>query len=93
MSILSTISGTAGAVLGALAGGAAAAAAVSLYFTFSVVPAAKEEARVIAEAKAKELTENAIGEVNDLAERARAMRRFCNDSGRVYDFGSNKCRE
>lgn len=48
-------------------------------------------ARVEAEAVARTLA--AINEVNDNAEKARAMRRFCRDSGKLYNFETGKCRE
>lgn len=38
-------------------------------------------------------TEEAINEVKDRAERARAMRRYCHDSGMQYDFATVKCRQ
>lgn len=38
-------------------------------------------------------TEDAINEVKDQAERARAMRRYCRDSGMQYDFAAVKCRQ
>lgn len=47
--------------------------------------------RVQLESRVKTLT--AINEVTDAAQKARAMRRFCRDDGRVYDFTTGQCRE
>lgn len=46
--------------------------------------------RVEAESRLKTLT--AINEVSDEAQRARAKRRFCIDSGGVFSFSTGECR-
>lgn len=55
-------------------------------------PLVVRETTAQVEAKARELTLNAINEVTDEAQRARAMRRYCLDSGRMYSFSTGKCR-
>lgn len=79
--------------LGVAAGAVAALGVAWLYNTVIDNPSVKREAIAIAEAQAKARTEAAIGEVSDVAQRARAMRRYCIDSGLRYDFTTGKCRE
>lgn len=55
-------------------------------------PSVVRETTVRVEAEARERTYAAINEVNDDAERARAMRRYCRDGGKLYDFTTNQCR-
>ncbi len=56
-------------------------------------PRVRADATAIAEAEARKRTETAINEVQDDAEKARAMRRYCRDSGSLYDFSTGRCRE
>ncbi|WP_127523559.1 hypothetical protein [Mesorhizobium sp. Z1-4] len=56
-------------------------------------PAIRKETRSIVEAEAEERTKEALNEVSDAAERARAMRRYCAERGELYDFETNQCRE
>ena len=77
-----------------LYGGAGAAAALllfSIYTTLIENPSIVKETRATAFAEAQAQTLKAINEVNDEADRARALRRFCRDSGRVYSYSSNSC--
>lgn len=62
------------------------------YNTFVDNPSVVRETRLKVESEARERTLAAINEVNDNAERARAMRRYCRDSGRLYDFSTGQCR-
>jgi hypothetical protein len=78
---------------GAAAGVALAAVVGWGYNTLIDNPSVVRETTVKVEAEARERTYAAINEVNNEAERARAMRRFCRDSGKLYDFETNKCRE
>lgn len=66
-----------------------------LAFTYNQLidnPAVVRETTVKVEAEARANTFKAINEVSDAAEKARAMRRYCIDSGMQYDFSSGKCR-
>ena len=79
--------------LGAAAGVALAAALGWGYNTLIDNPSVVRETTVKVEAEARARTYAAINEVNDEAERARAMRRFCRDSGKLYNFETGECRE
>ncbi len=79
--------------LGAAAGAALAGVVGLGYNTFIDNPSIIRETTVKVEAEAVARTLAAINEVNDNAEKARAMRRFCRDSGKLYDFETGKCRE
>ena len=78
-------------------GAAAGAALIGLvglaYNSYIDNPAVVRETTVKVEAAARERTLNAINEVTDAAQKARAMRRYCRDNGRVYDFETGKCRD
>lgn len=54
-------------------------------------PAIIHDTTVKVEAEARQRTFEAINEVTDEAERARAMLRYCRDIGRVYDFETGSC--
>lgn len=41
--------------------------------------------------EAENKTLKAINEVTDNAQKARAMRRYCTDNGRLYSFRTGKC--
>jgi len=79
--------------IGAAAGAALVAAGAWLYDTAVDDPSVVRETTIKVEAEARERTYAAINEVNDEAERARAMRRFCRESGKLYDFETGKCSE
>ncbi|GAB4362290.1 MAG: hypothetical protein Kow0026_25980 [Oricola sp.] len=51
------------------------------------------EARRDAEARMTANFFTAMGGLTDAAEKARAARRFCLDTGRVYDFATGRCRQ
>ena len=78
--------------LGVAAGVSGAVVLGLAYNTFIDNPSIVRETTVKVEAQARENTLRAIGEVTDEAQRARAMRRYCIDNGRVYDFQTGKCR-
>ena len=79
--------------IGAAAGAALVWGLAWGYNTFVDNPSVVRETTAKVEAEAVARTIAAINEVNDEAERARAMRRFCRDSGKLYDFETGKCRE
>lgn len=79
--------------LGALAGAAATFALGAGYIKLVHDPALVQITTVRVQAEARANTLRAIEEVNDAAEKARAMRRYCIDSGMQFDFGSGKCRD
>lgn len=56
-------------------------------------PAVAREARAQAIAEMQIRTQEAINEIQDKAERARAMRRLCTDDGGLFDFASGLCRK
>jgi muramidase (phage lysozyme) len=78
---------------GALVATAATFGAMSAWTALVTVPAVKAETRALAEAEAARRTETAINEVSSDAEKARFMRRYCRDLGRLYDFERNTCRD
>lgn len=63
-----------------------------LYNSYIDNPSIVRETTVRVESEARGRTLAAINEVTDAAQRARAMRRYCRDSGRLYDFQTGKCR-
>jgi hypothetical protein len=74
--------------------GAGVVVALVLGWGYNVLidnPSVVRETTAIVEAAARERTFQAIGEVTDAAQRARAMRRYCLDSGRLYDFKTGEC--
>lgn len=78
-----------------LGAGAGALVAFGLGWGYNTLidnPSVVRETTAKVEAAAQARTLAAINEVNDDAERARAMRRYCRDSGRLYDFSTGKCR-
>jgi hypothetical protein len=79
--------------IGAVAGAALIFAAAWVYNVAIDNPSVVRETTVKVEAEARERTYAAINEVNNEAERARAMRRFCRESGKLYDFETGKCSE
>lgn len=80
-------------LIGAAAGGALVFALGSAYVWLQVIPTTRAETRTIVEAEARQKTEAAIDAVNNDAERARAMRRYCTSLGLQYNFDTGKCRE
>ena len=80
------------AAVGAAAGGLIVGAAVIAWTHAVTIPAAKQEARAVAEAEADRRTLDAIKAVSDSAERARAMRRYCAGRSLVYVFETDRCR-
>lgn len=74
-------------IIGAVVGAALIGAVGWVYNSVIDNPSVEREAL----SKARLQTLNAINEVSDVAQRARAMRRFCRDSGKLYDFGTGKC--
>jgi hypothetical protein len=81
------------ACAGALVATAATFGAMSAWTALVTLPAVKAETRAIVEAEAAKRTETAINEVSSDAEKARFMRRYCRDLGRLYDFERNTCRD
>lgn len=78
---------------GSLLGAIVVFGAMSLYDAIIDDPAVQANTRRIVEAEADQRTTEAIHAVTDLAERARAMRRYCAERGLLYDFGTQKCRK
>jgi hypothetical protein len=78
----------AGAAVGAVLAGVLAFGYNEIFDNPSVV----RETTTKVEAQARERTLSAINEVTDEAQRGRAMRRFCLDSGKLYNFETGKCR-
>lgn len=77
------------ALLAAMGG---AAAAVAVAWTYNVVidnPSVVKQAEAVIAVN----TYKAIGEIRNDADKARAMRRFCHESGRVYNFATVECGE
>ncbi len=81
------------AAVAGLAGAVIVAGPLLAWNTFVDNPRqrAEAEARVTAELTANFFS--AMGDLTDAAEKARAARRFCLDSGRLYDIGTGDCRE
>lgn len=88
-SIVNTIAAIAGAAVGA----AVCFGVLSLYDSWYAYPQIRKETTAIVEAQSRLQTEAAINEVNDTAERARAMRRHCSDIGLQYNSGAVTCRQ
>lgn len=63
------------------------------YNKFVDNPSVVRETTAKVEAAAQARTIAAINEVTDVAQRARAMRRLCRDTGKLYDFETGKCRD
>lgn len=80
-------------IVGAVAGAALIGAVGYGYNEFFDNPAVVRETTVKVEAAAQARTLAAINEVTDVAQRARAMRRLCRDTDRLYDFSTGKCRD
>jgi hypothetical protein len=75
------------------AGGAALISVLGFgYNTLIENPSIVRETTIAVEAEARERTVQAIMEVTDEAQRARAMRRYCLDGGKLYDFPTGQCR-
>lgn len=73
--------------LGAIGG---AAAAIAVAWTYNVVidnPSVVKETENVMMIK----TYKAIGEIRNEADKARAMRRYCVESGKLYNFAENRC--
>lgn len=79
--------------LGAAAGAALVGVVGLGYNAFIDNPSVVRETTAKVEAEAVARTLAAINEVNDNAERARAMRRYCLDGGKLYNFETGECRE
>lgn len=77
--------------LGVAAGVVVALALASAYNTLIDNPSIVKETRVKVWAEAQQITLKAMSEVGDEAERARAMRRYCRDTGRVFNFSTGTC--
>lgn len=78
--------------LGAAAGVALAGVLAFGYNKLIDNPSVVRETTIKVEAQARDRTIKAISEVRSEAERARAMRYFCVDSGKLYDFETGQCR-
>jgi hypothetical protein len=79
-------------IVGAVLGAALIGVVAWLYNGLIDNPSIVRETTVQVEAKARERTLQAINEVTDAAQKARAMRRFCRDDNWLYDFATGKCR-
>ncbi|HEX9430265.1 MAG TPA: hypothetical protein VF944_07775 [Candidatus Bathyarchaeia archaeon] len=55
-------------------------------------PSVVRETTAKVEAAAQARTLAAISEVTDASQKARAMRRLCRDTGKLYNFETGKCR-
>lgn len=78
---------------GGIAGAVLAFGLLAAYNSAVENPRIRAETRAIVNAENARLTQAAINEVSNDAEKARAMRRFCLDSGMQYDFAAIKCRQ
>lgn len=78
--------------IGALAGAALIGVLGVVYNAFIENPSIIRETTIAVEEKARRQTIQAIMEVTDEAQRARAMRRYCLDGGKLYDFATRQCR-
>lgn len=65
----------------------------TLYVLLVHDPAIRAETRRVVEAEAAQNTKEALNEIGNAAERARAMRRYCAGRGVLYDFEAGKCAE
>jgi hypothetical protein len=81
------------ALAGAVAGGLIAFGVFSAYNALIDNPSIRKAERTVVEAEARQRTIDAINEITDIAERARAMRRYCLDSGMQYSVATGKCRQ
>lgn len=78
-----------------LGAGAGITVALVLGWSYNVLidnPSVVRETTIEVEARARAVTLAAINEVSDEAERARAMRRYCRDTERLYNFSTGQCR-
>lgn len=78
--------------IGAAAGAALVGVLALGYNHFIDNPSVVRETTAAVEAAAQARTLAAIGEVTDVAQKARAMRRYCRDNGQLYDFTTGECR-
>lgn len=79
--------------VGGVVGAVLAFGTLSAYNGLIENPRIRSETRAIVNAENAKLTQAAINEVSSDAEKARAMRRFCRDSGLQYDFARIECRK
>lgn len=93
LSLINGLSSTVALIAGGVVGAAVCFGALSLYDATVAYPRIRAETTTIVEAKARQQTEAAINEVNDTAERARAMRKHCSDIGMLYNSASGVCRQ
>lgn len=79
--------------VGGIAGAVLAFGTLSAYNGLIENPRIRAETRAIVNAESVKLTQQAINEVSSDADKARAMRKFCRDSGMQYDFARIACRK
>lgn len=87
------ISDKLGAGIGFIVGMMVAGAVLSAYNRFIENPRIRHETEVRVSAEMTANFFNAMGDLTDAAEKARASRRFCLDSGRVFDIATGDCRQ
>lgn len=74
--------------------GAAAALGIALFYNAAIDnPSVVRETTKRVEQIARTQTLNAINEVTDASQKARAMRRYCLDNGQLYNFATGQCRD
>ena len=78
---------------GGIAGAVLMFGALAAYNSVIENPRIRSETRAIVNAENARLTQEAINEVSSDADKARAMRKFCRDSGLQYDFARIECRK
>lgn len=79
--------------VGAITGGLTVFGLGTVYNKLIDNPHVRNLAIAEAEAAAAKRTVEAINKVQDDADKARAMRAYCVSAGKLYDFGTNQCRE
>lgn len=79
--------------LGAAAGAAMMATLAYGYNKLIDNPSLVSATTAKVEAEARERTYEAINEVTNAADRARAMRYACIDSGKLFNYETGKCRD
>lgn len=76
---------------GAVVGGVLVAAGLVLYNFAIENPAVRAEERLVVQAENERFTSDAINEIASNADKARAMRRYCQSVGKLFNFEKLEC--
>lgn len=78
---------------GAIVGGLVVFSGMQTINALWLIPAAREEGRVLERAELEAATTKAIGELANAADQARVNRRLCIERGRLYLNSTGQCVE